>query len=97
MKYATVKAHATLPDGENFQRVAGIPAGFVEQHVADSPAEDDAEYAPKEQVFHVACRPRRGLGDAGVKLVFEPLVGQCVEQGEGGQGLPAVLRGSAMY
>src|SRR6185436_6767033 len=40
---AAVKRHSALPDRENLERVRQIVAGLVEQHVPETPAEDDAD------------------------------------------------------
>src|SRR5262249_38656123 len=43
---AAVKRHAAVPELENFNGMRGEIAWVVEQHVADAPAENDAERHP---------------------------------------------------
>src|ERR1700704_1178136 len=42
---STVKAHATLPQRQNFQRMRGVIAELVEQHVPEPAPENYAEHA----------------------------------------------------
>ena len=42
---AAVERHAAVPEREDLERVLGEARQIVEQHVADAPAEDDAERA----------------------------------------------------
>ena len=50
---AAVKGHAAAPDREDLERLREIGAEIVEQHVADPPAEHDAERHPDDQVVDV--------------------------------------------
>ena len=43
----------------DLQRMRGVVARLVEQHVAEAPADHDAEHAEEQQVFDVApVQPR---------------------------------------
>src|SRR5271157_5220565 len=42
-----------MPDVERLERMKDVVAGFVEENVADTPAEDDAERRPHEEVVDV--------------------------------------------
>jgi hypothetical protein len=47
------KAHAAFPDGEDFQRVGEVVGRFVEKHLAQPAADDDAEHAVEQQVVEL--------------------------------------------
>ena len=78
---AAVERHAALPDREDLERMGGVEAGLVEQHVAEPAADDGAEHAVEEQVLDVATRPaaRRELRQA------RPPRGEEEEQAEADQ------------
>ena len=59
---AAVERHAALPDREDLERIGGVVARLVEQHVAEPAADDDAEHAVEQQVLDVAAGPA-GRGD----------------------------------
>ena len=48
-----MEAHATLPDGEDFQRIGQVVAGLVEQHLSQPAAENDAEHTVEQQVVEL--------------------------------------------
>jgi hypothetical protein len=50
---AAVEAHAALPDGEDLQRIGQEISWFVEQYLAQSPAQNDAEHAVKKEVVEL--------------------------------------------
>ncbi len=54
---AAVERHAALPDREDLERMRGVVAGLVEEHVAEPAADDDAEHAVEQQVLDVAPGP----------------------------------------
>ena len=54
---AAVKAHAALPQRQHFQRMRRVVTELVEQHVAKTAAEDDAEDSVEEHVVDVAWMP----------------------------------------
>src|SRR5438067_5401784 len=51
---AAVKGHAALPELEALQRVCGEIARIVKQHVADAPAQDNAERHPQHEIVIIA-------------------------------------------
>ena len=57
---ATVKRHATLPDGKDLQRVSQVVAGLVEQHLPQAAADDHAEHAVEQQVVQLPDREQAG-------------------------------------
>ena len=58
-QHPAVEAHAALPDGDDAQRMLEEGTGLVEQHVADSSAQNDAERRPGQEIIHLQ---RRGDG-----------------------------------
>jgi len=58
---AAVKTHAAFPQLEDVERVGQVFQRLVEQHVAQPPAEDDAEHAVEQHVVehvHGPAGPR---------------------------------------
>jgi hypothetical protein len=60
---AAVEGHAAFPHRQDIFRVAEVIAGFVEQHLAQAPAQHHAEDAPEQQVVQF------GVAPAGLRLV----------------------------
>ena len=56
---AAVERHAAFPELQALERMRGEIARVVEQHIADAPAEDDAERHPQHEVVEIADRHRR--------------------------------------
>src|SRR5439155_21756205 len=54
-----VEAHATLPNLEDLQRMNEVVERLVEQHVAESTAQDHAEHTVEQHVVDVARMPAR--------------------------------------
>ena len=60
---AAVERHAAVPQLQDLERVRGEMRRVVEQHVAEPPAEDDAERHPQDEIVEVVdasaapCRP----------------------------------------
>jgi hypothetical protein len=46
----TVKGEAAVPDFDDFKRVLKVEAEIVEEHVAESPAENDAQEYREEKI-----------------------------------------------
>src|ERR1019366_1912736 len=57
---AAVKGHAAFPDREDLERMRGIEARLVEEHVAEAAADHGAENSVEKEVFDVAARPAGG-------------------------------------
>ena len=47
--------HPAMPQIERLERVLEVVAGLVEQHIADPPAEHDAERRPYQEIVDVAA------------------------------------------
>jgi hypothetical protein len=73
-----VEGHAAFPDAQERQRVAGQLLAAVEQHVADAPAEDDAERPVEDDVVHL--RGGDGRGGALRPPVAEPPGGREADE-----------------
>ena len=71
-----MKAHATLPYRENFQRIGQVVARFVEQAIADAPAEHHTKNAVQQQVIEICRLP--ALED----LLPRPIAAEQQEHGE---------------
>src|SRR4029434_128040 len=56
---APMETHAALPYGENLERMREVIEWFVEQHVAKTPAQNDAEHAVEQHVVDIARMPSR--------------------------------------
>src|ERR1019366_1889943 len=65
-----VKRHTTLPYRQDIQRVREIVGRFVEQHIAQAPAQDHAQHAEKEQVVEY------GVGDVAARTPFDAAAGE---------------------
>ena len=52
---AAVERHPAMPQIERLQRVLDVVARLVEQHIADPPAEHDAERRPYQEIVDVAA------------------------------------------
>ena len=89
-QHAAMKAHAALPDVEDFQRMAEVVTGFIEQAIAQPPAHHHAHDAEEQDVFNVLGRPGTGAGDGRIGLVAQAQAGQKEEQAKGGQIRQAV-------
>ena len=64
-KQPAVERHASLPHGEDLQRMARVVPGLVEQHVAQAPAENHAEHREKQEIVELRARHgREALADA---------------------------------
>ena len=59
---AAVKAHAALPDGQDFQRVIQVIRRFVKQNLSQSAAENHAEHAVEQQVVELLDSQQAGPG-----------------------------------
>ena len=57
-----MERHAALPHREDLERMRGVVARLVEQHVAEPAADHDAEHAEEQQVLDVAPGPA-GVGE----------------------------------
>ena len=68
-----------LPHRQDFCRIGEVVARLVEQHLAQAPAQDHAEDAPKEQVVELFQAP------ADVGLAPDALAPEEIEGGEGHQ------------
>ena len=53
---AAMERHAAMPYEERLDRMIEIILGFIEQNVADAPAEHDAERRPHQEVVDIAPR-----------------------------------------
>ena len=56
-----MKAHAAIPDGDDFGRVGDKVGQVVEQHVADSAADDDANDGPEGEIPDGTWDERRAI------------------------------------
>ncbi|MNN29935.1 hypothetical protein D3C81_1435600 [compost metagenome] len=52
-----MERHAALPDLEDLERMREVVGGLVEQHIAQTPAQDHAEHAVEQHVVEVARGP----------------------------------------
>ncbi len=61
-----VERHAALPHHQRLERSLRVVSRFIEQHVAQPPAEDDAKRRPGDEVVHLplGAGPGRRLDDA---------------------------------
>ena len=73
--------HAAVPDGEYLGWMGKEIGRVIEEHLAQSSADDDAEHAVKEHVVQVFCCPAR-LHDM---RLFQPYAAQNRKQDEGQQ------------
>ena len=54
-----MKRHAAFPYEENAPRLNHVFAEFIEQHVAETTAENDAQYAVEQYIVEILNRQRR--------------------------------------
>ena len=80
-----MERHPAVPDVERLPRRRDVVAGAVEQHVAQPPAEDDAERHPGDEIIHLLGRGDRGAAlnqrarDTGVaEVLSKPLVARDI-------------------
>ena len=61
---AAVRTHAALPNLEDVQRMRQIPLGLIKETKPESTAQNNADYAVKQKVFHIGRRhlPPRFFG-----------------------------------
>ena len=80
----TVKGHATLPDLENFKRIANEKCRIVEQHIAKPPAQNDAKQNMIEQRVELTDAHRR-TGSS--RLAPQQIIAKQ-QSGDIGKGVP---------
>jgi hypothetical protein len=79
-----------MPDRENGQRMVEEHVRLIEQHIADPPAEDDAERRPGEEVIDL-----QGRRDGGRPLRDPPHQAPAEhEAGDIGDGIPVDREGA---
>ena len=89
-----VKAHATLPDGKDLQRVRQVISRLVKQAVAHAPTQHHAHDAKKQDVFHIAPHPGSGLLYGGKRQMPQAGIGQQHEEAKSGEvGQPVPMNG----
>src|SRR5690606_34398648 len=49
-EHAAVEAHSAVPEGDDLERVGGKDHGIVEQDIAQTPADDDADHDPEGEI-----------------------------------------------
>jgi hypothetical protein len=65
-----VEAHAAVAESENLNRVSEIGRQVIEEHVADAPADDDADHRPEGKI------PDRAGFERGLVVLPQRLVGE---------------------
>ena len=81
-----MERHAAFPHCEDLERIGGVVAGLVEQHITDPAADHRAHDAVEQQVLDVAAGPAGG----GVLRLAGPSHREEQEQGETDQVSQAV-------
>ena len=85
-----MKAHAAFPHLENIQRMRQIPLRFVKQHIAQPPAQNHAQDARQQQVFHIGRAPQALFDQPCIGLLAQAHAPQQNKQDEGGQIAQAI-------
>jgi hypothetical protein len=87
---AAVEAHAAVPDAQDLQRLHPDQLRRVEQHIAQTPAEDDAQRDPEHQVIDLLGigRRRRSAPEPRVAHQTDRVAPAQQDAGDIGQSVP---------
>ena len=87
-----VKRHAALPHRKDLEQIRRVVLGLVEQHIAETAADHDAEHAVEQQVLDIAARPA-ALGEMRLAGSQRREPQEEAERDEVGQAVPVDRNG----